>query len=151
PPANASEAPVPVPAGQATFAIGANAQCVGRCADLLGTGIGPDVWLRAAIGRAASIPGLRAFLYAGASVSENLDFAKVSRAAFAGEEAAYARRLGSAAGSLPVYAAPAESDRYGASLATFGTKFAGFPAPLGAAGAPPGIAVTDAGQRAADN
>src|SRR5262249_25612679 len=38
-PANASTAPIGAPAGQASFAVGGNAQCAGPCADLSGTGI----------------------------------------------------------------------------------------------------------------
>jgi hypothetical protein len=151
PPANAATVGVPLPAGEATFAVGGNAQCVGLCADLGGTGIGPDVWLRAAVGKAAGIAGLRAFLYAGAGVSGALDQSKVSRFAFGEEEEAYASRLGSAAGSLPVFAAPAESDLYKSSLDTFAAKFAGFGAPLGSAPPGPGITPTSAGNRAAGN
>ncbi|MGA8745832.1 MAG: hypothetical protein WB507_08205, partial [Solirubrobacterales bacterium] len=154
PPSNATEAPVGAESGMASFAIGGNAQCAGPCADLSGTGIGPDVWLRAAVGRAAGIAGLHAFLYTGQSVAEGKGpnsserlAAEIGPLAFGREEGAYARRLGSAAGSLPAFAAPASSDIDGkGSLATFAAAFAGFGAPLGSA--PPGTGVeplSDAG------
>jgi hypothetical protein len=147
PPANASAVPISAAAGTAAFAIGGEAECAGPCADLTGTGIAPDRWTRSAIGKAAGIAGLRAFLYTGPGVanggpdlSERLG-ATLSPPAFAREEAAYARRLGAAAGSLPVFAAPAESDLdAGASLATFQSAFAGFGAPFGAAPSGGGIA-----------
>lgn len=152
PSGNAATAPISVPAGEPTFAIGGGAECMASCADLVNTGIGPDVWLRAAVARATSIAGLRAFLYTGSSVSANLDLSKVSPSGFAAEEAAYARRLGSEAGALPVFAAPAGTDRYESSLATFASQFAGFPAPLGtAAGAGVGLVPEGAGERAAGN
>jgi hypothetical protein len=140
PPANTSISPVQADSGTASFAIGGGAQCGGPCADLSGTGIGPDVWLRAAVAKAAGVPGLRAFLYAGPGVAEGEGqlpserlAAKLGPLGFDREEAAYARRLGSAAGSLPTFVAPAASDldRDG-SLESFRTAFAGFGAPLGA-------------------
>ena len=148
PPANATEAPVQAESGMASFAIGGNAQCAGPCADLAGTGIGPDVWLRAAVGRAAGIAGLHAFLYTGQSVAEGKGphpserlATELGPLAFGREEEAYARRLGSAAGSLPAFAAPAASDLDAkGTLATFGGAFGGFGAPLGSAAPGPGIA-----------
>ena len=140
PPSNASATAIPLTAGTANFALGGNAQCAGPCADLTGTGIGPDRWLAQAVGKAAGIPGMRAFLYtgpgvasAGAGPSERLG-ATLSPSAFGREEAAYAQRLGSAAGALPTFAAPAETDLdKGGSLAAFQTAFSGFGAPLGSA------------------
>jgi hypothetical protein len=131
PPQNASSAPITIhPEDEAaTFAVGGGAGCAGPCADLEATGIGPSVWLRAAVGKAAAITGLRGFLYTGGGVSSSA--AKLSRFAFGEEEAAYARRLGSGAGALPVYAAPAASDLFGGTLAAFSEKFAGFQQPLG--------------------
>lgn len=139
PPENATASPVQAEAGTASFAIGGNAQCAGACADLSGTGIGPDVWLRAAVGRAAGISGLRAFLYTGPSVAEGGDEGasgslseEVGPLAFRREEDAYARRLSSAAGALPAFPTPAESDLDAkGSLASFGGAFSGFGAPLG--------------------
>jgi hypothetical protein len=151
PPANAAGVPIPLPTGAATFAVGGNAQCLGDCADLAGTGIGPDVWLRSAIAKAAGIGGLRAFLYTGSGVSSALDPSKVSANDFGEEEAAYARRLGSAAGPLPVFATPSRSDLYQSSLAKFAGAFVGFGAPLGSAPPRPGITPTSGGDRAAGN
>lgn len=139
PPGNASTTPIPMSSTEATFAIGGNAQCADVCADLAGTGIGPDVWLSAAVGKAAATPGVRAFLYTGSSVARGLDLADVSRDEFGEEESAYARRLGSAAGGMPVFTAPAETDRYEESLSIFGERFEGFQQPLGAG--PPGAGI----------
>lgn len=150
PPSNFSS--VPIAAGSnAEFAIGGDAQCAGPCADLTGTGIGPDRSLRAAVGKAATIPGLRGFLYTGPGVAaggfnfgERLG-ATLSPAAFAREERAYALRLGSAAGNLPTFAAPAETDLdASASLGTFEEAFSGFQAPLGQAAPGAGITPTSA-------
>jgi hypothetical protein len=149
PPENAQAAPIQVPANAATFAIGGNATCVGPCADMAGTAIGPDVWLRSAVAKAAGIGGVRAFLYTGSSVAPGVA-GKLSPSAFGEEEAAYARRLGSAAGALPVYAAPAESDLYKESLSVFAAKFeSGFPEPFGRAALPITAGVV-AGERAAN-
>lgn len=147
PPENATAAPLAAEAGMASFAIGGNAQCAGPCADLTGTGIGPDVWLRSAVARAASVEGVRAFLYTGPSVADGAeegaegDLAdEIGRLGFGREEAAYGRRLGAAAGSLPAFAAPAASDLDGkGSLAAFEGAFAGFGAPLGEG--PPGAGI----------
>jgi hypothetical protein len=150
PPANSVGVPLTVPAGEATFAIGGGAACEGGCADLVSTGIGPEVWLRAAVSRAAGIAGLRGFLYTGGGVSTNLETSALSPSSFGEEEGAYAERLGAEAGSLPVFAAPAASDLYKESLGTFASRFADFPAPLGtAAGA--GIAPVSVGERSNGN
>jgi hypothetical protein len=144
PPANAAAAPVVASPGVATFAFGGGDECAGPCADMAGVGIGPDRWLKATVGKAAGIPGVRAFVYAGPGVADpggNEHLAQtLSAPAFAREENAYARRLGAAAGGLPVFAAAAESDidRAG-SLATFATAFSGFGAPFGSA--PPGAGI----------
>lgn len=147
PPANATASPVRAEAGMVSFAIGGNARCAGACADLAGTGIGPDVWLRSAVSRAAGIPSLRAFLYTGPSVangtegdsSERLS-TEIGPLAFRREQVAYARRLGSAAGSLPAFAAPAASDLDAkGSLTAFEEAFAAFGAPLG--DGPPGAGI----------
>jgi hypothetical protein len=151
PPENATAVPIPVGTEGATFAIGGNAQCADTCADLANTGIGPDVWLESAVGKVAATPGVRAFLYTGASVAGGLDLSKVTRDEFGEEEAAYAHRLGVDAGSLPVYAAPAESDLYESSLTTFAQKFEGYAAPLGKATPALGIAPTSEGNRSAGN
>jgi hypothetical protein len=146
PPENAAPVQIPVTAGEATFAIGGNAQCADVCADLAGTGIGPDVWLEAAVGKAAVTPGVRAFLYTGASVAQKIEHGQVSRSEFGAEEAAYAHRLGSAAGALPVYTTPAESDLYESSLSIFGREFAPFDAPLGEIPPPAGTSLVEGGE-----
>jgi hypothetical protein len=155
PPINASSSPIQTEAGTASFALGGDAQCAGPCADLAGTGIGPDVWLRAAVSRAAGVQGLRAFLYTGPGVAGGAEgegslAAQIGSLAFGREEAAYARRLGAAAGALPVFAAPAATDRDGkGSLAGFRGAFAGFGAPLGSGPSGAGVipvSTTSAGQ-----
>jgi hypothetical protein len=104
--------------GEATIAIGGNDQCAAPCADTNHSGIGPDVWLPHAISTAAGISGVRAFVYTGPGVAAGAA-SELSATAFAREEDAYAERL-APQGGLPVYAAPAESDRDRlASLATF--------------------------------
>jgi hypothetical protein len=146
PPGNAATTPIGLPAGTVNFAVAGHAQCAGPCADLTGTGIAPDRWLRTTVGTAAGIAGLRAFLYAGASVAPGgTTFGErlattLSPTAFGREETAYARRLGSAAGSLPVYAAADESDLDSSgSLSTFLGAFAGYGSPLGTAAPGPGV------------
>jgi hypothetical protein len=153
PPTNFTAAPIAAGAS-AEFAIGGNAQCAGPCADLTGTGIGPDRDLRSAVASAAAIPGLRGFLYTGPGVAEGgFNFgerlgATLSPAAFAREESAYALRLGRASGSLPTFAAPAESDLDATeSLATFQAAFSGYQSPLGAAA--PGAGITPLSSAAA--
>lgn len=136
PPSNFRSAAIPVgAAGTATFAFGGGAQCAGPCADQMGTGIGPEVWLPNAVARAASVPGVRDFIYTGPGVagvageevvpSKRLGVA-LSPAAFGREESAYADRLGASAGSIPVYptATRTDLDRTG-SLATFAGAFSG--------------------------
>ncbi|MGN6587787.1 MAG: hypothetical protein ACTHKT_10010, partial [Solirubrobacterales bacterium] len=149
PPSNSSPAPLQAEAGTATFALGGGAQCAGPCADLAATGIGPDVWLRSAIARAGTVPGVRAFLYAGPSVAAAKTGGparlsqEIGSLAFGREEDAYARRLAGAPGGPPAFAAPASSDldREG-TLETFQAAFNGFAAPLGAGASPPGIEPT---------
>jgi photosystem II stability/assembly factor-like uncharacterized protein len=150
PPANATATPITISEAEATFAVGGGARCEGSCADLVDTGIGPDVWLRAAVARAAAVPGLRGFLYTGGGVSPNLETATLSPSAFGEEEHAYAQRLGAEAGALPVFTAPAATDLFKSSLATFASKFEGFPAPLGVVPAT-GVTAVSAGERATGN
>jgi hypothetical protein len=153
PPANAAAAPIPTSAGTATFAIGGNAQCAGACADLEGTGIGPDRWLPAAVATAGSIGAgaspTRAFLYTGAGVAPAISSTdvgsiagRVGAAAFGREELSYARRLGAGAGALPVFAAASETDLNGTEtpLSTFAAAFSGYQQPLGVTAPSPGIA-----------
>jgi hypothetical protein len=141
PPSNASVAPIQSEPGMATFALGGHAQCAAQCADFSGAGLGPDRWLRDAVDRAAQVPGMRAFLYAGPGVAPGEDAPlgeTVSPAVFAREEAAYAARFPA---SLPAFVAPAESDLdRGRALTTFAAAFAGFGAPLGTSTPAPGVA-----------
>ena len=71
PPAPAGEltAPVPLPAGVATFAVGGHAECAEPCADLADEGIAPDRNLTSAIGAIDGLAdrpdGPRALLYTG--------------------------------------------------------------------------------------
>jgi hypothetical protein len=103
-----STAPITTPAGAATFAVGGNAQCEGPCVNLLDEGVGPDVWLSNAVATAARIPGLRGFMYTGARVAQSAS-REMGPDEFVRELQAYRDDL-SAAGSLPVHAAPSHSD-----------------------------------------
>ena len=136
PPEGAS-APIATPAGQATFALGGNAQCAAPCADFANEGLGPDAWLSGAAARAAQIPGLRAFLYSGARVAEGAG-RLLGPEAFERELEAYRHDL-EAAGSLPVYAAASPSDTAAeGSLKAFKEALGSF-APAGSV--PPGTPV----------
>ncbi|HVO53053.1 MAG TPA: hypothetical protein VMT37_01430 [Solirubrobacterales bacterium] len=145
PPSNSSSAPIAADPGAVTFALGGDADCAGPCADLDGTGIAPDRWLRAAVASASGVAGVRAFLYTGPGVaeggpnfSERLS-ATLSPTAFAREEQAYAGRLGSSA-AIPAFATATESDvDRGESLSTFQSAFAGFAAPFGSATPPAAV------------
>lgn len=150
PPKNFTATPILLPENEATFAVGGGAACEGSCADLADTGIGPEVWLRAAVSRAAAIPGLRDFLYTGGGVSRYTEKALMTPSAFGEEERAYAERLGAEGGALPVFAAPAASDIYKSSLAAFAAGFEGFPSPLGS-GSAAGTTPVSAGERGAGN
>lgn len=136
PPSNFRSVPIPAGSpGTATFAFGGGAQCAGPCADQAGTGIGPEVWLPNAVARAASVPGVRDFIYTGPGIAKVAEEEFVpgkrlgvtlSPAAFGREESAYAERLGAAAGSIPVFPTPTRTDlnRTG-SLAAFAGAFNG--------------------------
>jgi hypothetical protein len=162
-PENSRPAPIATPGGAATFAIGGGAACAGPCADEADTGIGPEVWVRSAVEKAAGIAGLRAFLYTGGGVAEGdseieekTGLPLLSPLGFGEEEAAYARRLGSAAAGLPVYATPSLTDRYPkkpltqeGTLSIFAKRFEGFPEPLGSGPMPVERGIV-AGEPAAD-
>jgi hypothetical protein len=150
-PVNAAASVIPMTANEATFAIGGGAPCETTCADQVNVGVQPEVWLPAAVGRAASIPGLRGFIYAGAGVSNYLNLANVSAKEFSEEETAYASRLASNAGGLPVFTTPSPSDRDGSSMSAFEAAFAGFPQPLGGGSAEPKVVPYNAGERAIGN
>lgn len=130
PPAGFRSAPIAGSGAYASLAIGGEAECASVCADRAGDGIGPEVWLPAAVRTAATVPGVRGFLYTGPGVAslpgepETRLGTTLSGQAFAREEEAYAQRLGGT-GALPVFPAPTSTDldRAG-SLATFGSAFA---------------------------
>lgn len=160
-PPQSATAPIALPSGQVSFAVGGDAQCAGPCADLANEGIGPDAWLSGALGRAAQIheahEEMRAFLYTGAHVAAGAAHAlqegpggtKVpaaqAAAAYAREQQAYRGDL-DAAGALPVYVAPAPSDLDASgSLNTFAAAMGG-DAPVGSA--PPGTPQPPAGSGA---
>jgi hypothetical protein len=138
-----SSAPISTPRGEATFAVGGNAQCQGPCVNLLNEGVGPDVWLSNAVATAARIPGLRGFMYTGARVA-GAAFTR-SQEEFVRELQAYRDDLG-AAGSLPVRAAvsPSDLDSLG-TTATFDSVLGSF-APAGSV--PAGTSAPPAGTAA---
>ncbi len=115
-----------------TFAIGGGAQCAAPCADRVRTRIGPDEWLSAALVRAHSIPGVRAFLYTGARVTTGETNGPATQVIpYARELDRYAQVLGT---SSNVYAAPSPTDLDGAdSEQLFEQAFSGFPRPFGEA------------------
>ncbi len=145
-PPQSSGAPIALPSGEATFAVGGNAQCAGPCADFANEGTGPDAWLSSALARAAQISGLRAFLYTGARVAGGAAQALgATPGAFARELDAYRGDL-EAGGALPVYVAPSPSDvDAGGGLASFDAALGGH-APAGTA--PAGTPVPPAGSGA---
>ncbi len=95
--------------GDAIFAIGGNAQCAAACADRQRAGIGPDVWLSAALARAHQI-GARAFLFTGPRLT-NAEASGPRRPVvpFAREFERYAGLLGSSPASFPA-ASPQDLD-----------------------------------------
>jgi hypothetical protein len=149
PPAGFSSAPEQTAAVSATFAIGGGAQCASACSELHNDQIGPDEWLANALRsanaiRTSSPGGLRAFLYTGSHLAPGLASLPAGHGfntrSFQGEESSYARLLSSSAESLPVFAAPSESDLdQGGTLASFGEAFQALAPPQGTAAADPGI------------
>ena len=116
-PPESTSAPIPIPANEATFAVGGDAQCASSCADFAGENLGPDAWLSGAISRAGQIAGLHAFLYTGTRISAEAH--TLGSEAFARELSDYVGLLGSG-GSLPVYTAISPSDvASGSSAQTF--------------------------------
>jgi hypothetical protein len=125
-PPQSSGTPISTPSGEATFAVGGNAQCAGPCAGFANDGLGPDVWLSAALARAAQISGLRGFLYTGAHLAPTVQGQPpLSPEAFAREMGQYAADLG-AAGATQVYPEASPSDvEPGTGLATFDATILG--------------------------
>lgn len=138
-----TSASIPTPAGEATFAVGGNAQCASTCADFANENLGSYAWLSGAISRAGQIAGLHAFLYTGGRLSAEAD--KLPTDAFARELSDYAGLLDSDS-SLPVYAAISPSDvPSGGTTAPF-TQALGGDAPAGSA--PAGTPAPPAGSAA---
>jgi hypothetical protein len=106
-PPQSTSAPVLIPAGEASFAVGGDAQCAAACADFANEQLGPDAWLSGAISHAGQIPGLRAFLYTGSRIGPSGTYA-TNPGSFERELARYASVLGG--GSLPVYTTISPSD-----------------------------------------
>lgn len=99
-----TSAPISIPAGQVSFAVGGNAQCASPCAAYTNEQLGPDSWLTSAISRASQIDGLRAFLYTGTRVAGGSG----AGAEFERQLTLYSNLL--SGGTLPVYAAISPSD-----------------------------------------
>jgi hypothetical protein len=141
----ASLSPVSTDPGRATFAIGGDAQCAAPCADRANARVGPDVWLSAALGKAAQIPGVRAFLYTGPGVTAGTANPVELQLPYVRELARYAGILGSS--PIPAYAAPAPTDLDGAGgECTFAQDFAGFSPPFGTGTPAPGLHASRSGE-----
>lgn len=102
-----ASAPIPVPKGQATFAVGGGAACEHPCANFANEMLAPDVLLTHALQVAdqlavSSDGALRGFLYTGGRVRSGTS--SLEGDVFERELDRYAGLLGSAGGSLPVYA-----------------------------------------------
>jgi hypothetical protein len=153
-PPGVGPSPIHAESGEATFAIGGNAQCAAPCAARANARIGPDVWLRTAVER-AHIPGVRAFLYTGPRlVSPHATTGPketVDAINYASELGRYAEILGDAEilGNirLPVYAAasPTDLDEAG-SEGPFEQAFSSFAAPFGGGPAQPDLAPAGRGE-----
>jgi hypothetical protein len=117
-PPQSTSTPISIPAGEASFAIGGDAQCASACADFANEQLGPDAWLSGAVSRANQVAGLRAFLYTGSRVAPTGPYLTFGPGAFERELARYASVLGG--GSLPVYTTISPSDvQSGGSVAPF--------------------------------
>jgi hypothetical protein len=133
-PTGIGSAPVALEAGRATFAIGGGAQCGAPCASRAQTRIGPDVWLQAALSRAAQV-GVRAFIYTGPRVTTGETVGPPSEAVPYGEELGrYGALLREAPPTLPTFAAssPTDLDGNSAEGGAFSSVFGAFPEPFGA-------------------
>ncbi len=105
-----SHATISTPPGEATFALGGDAQCASLCANFANEGLGPDVWLSAALARAAQIPGLRGFLYTGSHIAPPAPgVSALGAEEFARELVQYREDL-SSGGALAVYPAASTTD-----------------------------------------
>ncbi len=147
-PTGSGEAAVPLSSADATFAIGGGAQCAAPCADRSRAGVGPQVWLQAALALARKV-GTRALLYTGPYVTAGQVSGPRSVAIpFARELQSYGSILGS---SSAAYAAVSPQERDArpeseGSEALFESEFAGFPEPLGNGSPAPGLSPAPEGQ-----
>jgi len=121
-------APITTEPGEATFAIGGNAQCAAPCANRANARVGPDVWLSSALEHAGQISGVRAFLYTGPRVTTGETNGPPTLVVpYARELARYAQLLGSS--RLPTYAALSPYELDGSrSECTLQDEFPAFPA-----------------------
>jgi hypothetical protein len=142
PPAPAGElaAPIPLPSGVATFAVGGHAECADPCAPLADQGLAPDRNLSATLGEieglAAQPDGPRMLLYTGGRETPGEGPESPS------EADRYAQLL-SGAGSLPVYPALSAGDSESQTDSSFGAAFASFAGPFGEGGTPAGVSTAD--------
>ena len=132
PPLGLSEATVGLDPQDATFAVGGDAECEDPCAARARAGVGPQVWLTAALGLARRI-GVRAFLDTGPSVTKGLvEGTRSLPLPFARELEETASILAPSPPLAPAYVAAARQDlaarpeSEGAETA-FAQAFAGFP------------------------
>jgi hypothetical protein len=144
PPAGTSVS-IPIPPGQATFALGGSTGCDGTCADNANQNLGPDAWLAAAVNRANQISGLRAFLFAGQRNAQvGLEGPGGGPDAFDRELERYNQLL-SSGGSLPVYAAATAADTAAGGPPAFAQILGGH---VPAGSTPPGSPAPPAGTAA---
>ncbi|MDQ6751197.1 MAG: hypothetical protein M3Z33_10645, partial [Actinomycetota bacterium] len=133
-PVAAGGSPVALPAGPARFALAGHAACESACADLAGQGLAPDRTLATTLGKVGSLAaqgnGPRFLLYAGGRL-------KAGQALTGREADRYAGLLGNS--PLPVFAALSAADSAAGGGGPFKSAFAGFNAPFGSGGAPPGV------------
>ncbi len=133
-PTGIGTAPVALAASKATFAIGGGAQCAAPCASRAQTRIGPDVWLQAALARAAQI-GVRAFIYTGPRVTSGETVGPPTEGVpYADELYRYGALMRAAPLTLPTFAAgtPTDLEGNGAEGVAFTSVFGAFPQPFGA-------------------
>jgi hypothetical protein len=109
-PTGIAETSVPLSPGGTTFAIGGHAECANPCAERARAGVGPQVWLAAALALARKT-GAKAFFYTGPSVTEGKigGLQRTFPLPFGREFELSASILGS--GGLPTYVAATPQDR----------------------------------------
>ncbi len=146
-PLGLGEATVALDPEDATFAVGGHAECEDPCAARARAGVGPQVWLTAALGLARRI-GVRAFLYTGPSVTKGLvEGSRSLPIPFARELEETASILAPSPPLAPAYAAVARQDlaarpESDGAEATFAQAFAGFPQAA--------LSAADAGEQGCD-